>query len=332
MTNDVSVVIPFCFYEIKDTIKALSKQKYPGKKEIIVIYDNPSAPLDSNFRKFFKKFGAKIIENKENLGLAGCYNLGIRTAKYKNVLLMHEDCVPTTNNMVKNLVKTVNKNPEYIVEAKIVIPLEIWSKYDYWNKILIYRYLGFPPGPSLGKTTIFKKSIIKKVGYFDDKTFKTAGEDSDFVFRMKQKGIKTIATDDIVNHNHRAKKANLAKLLKKGWQMAEAHGAWKRKHKFARMGRFDFEAKFLFFLILLLGIVLWNLPLFIIGIAPFVISPISKTIKNYKRSKWLPGLITYPFIGFLMIFVQLAANIKGVVSGKQGSRLYQNVKSEETNL
>ncbi len=318
--ENVSIIIPYCFGDIKDTILGLSNQEYPGKRELLIIYDNPKTPLEKSKRKFLKDNGAKIIANKQNLGLAGSYNKGIKSATYENIIIMHEDCVPTSNQLIVNLLKELNKHPGSVVDANITYSLQVWSKYDYWNKILVFRYLkSF--GPSLGKTSSFKKSLFKKTGYFDNETFKTAGEDLDFVYRMKLLGIKSLATKDIVYHNHFDKNASLKKVLKKEWQMGEAHGAWKRKYKLKRMGKFDVEVRLLSLFFMILGLFTYKV-LFFIGLLPFIVISIFKSIKNYNASKWLPGLITFPFICLLILFVQIIANLKGLIVGKQGQPFF----------
>ena len=112
MNNDISIIIPVYNYTIvKNTILSLSKQYYPGKKEIILIYDNPKVKIDKLFRLFLKKYNVRLIENKSNLGLAGNYNLGIKESKYQNMMTIHEDCIMKDKYVIRNMVNKLDSIP-----------------------------------------------------------------------------------------------------------------------------------------------------------------------------------------------------------------------------
>ena len=138
----------------------------------------------------------------------------------------------------------------------------------------------------------------------------------DFNYRLENQNIDTEEIEDVVYHIHRQKKANLITVLKKEWQFGEAHGAFKRKYNLKRLGYFDVEFRVLFLLIFLTGLLINNY-LIMIGLLPFVAIPVIQAISNFKKTKWLPGLFLYPFIGILVMLTQTIAAVKSFIIGKQ---------------
>jgi GT2 family glycosyltransferase len=318
--NDISIGIPFCTEDVIITIKAMLKQEYPGRMEILVAYDNPSVPLDKKIASFLKKNNVRLIINPVNIGLAATYNVLIQSAKYENVYLMHEDCVPQKKDLMKNSLRALAENPNSVINATTIIPLEMWRDYNFWNKILTYRYIN-KKSPALAKASLFNKSVFEKIGYFDGDTFRTAGEDIDFGLRMEKAGIAYKTIPDLVVHNHKIKNSSFLKVLRKEWQMGEAHGTCKRKYNFKKIGRFDLEIRLSFFLIALLGIfTFW--PLAVAGIAPFLLIPLIQAVRGFRTHRWLAGLFTYPFFGFVILLTQTSAGVRGFITKKQKSQYY----------
>ena len=302
MSNNISIIIPVYNYQnVITTIKSLIKQSYPGNKEIIVIYDNPKVPLSYFFYSFLDKYNIKLIKNKSNLGLAGNYNIGIKESKYNNIMTIHEDCIMKDKYVIRNMVnKLDSKNNTFVVNAKIVTQNK-WNNYDFWNKIINFRYLG--TAGSIGKATVFNKDIFKKIGKFDSDTFSTAGEDMDFNYRLNKAKLPAYNSDEMVYHLHVSNKANLSTLLKKEFQFGEAHGAFKRKYNYVIATKFDFEWR-------LLSVILF-------GIIPFYTVSLIHALRNFYKTGWMLGLFIYPFIGILIMYTQTIAALKSFIIGRQ---------------
>lgn len=317
--NEVSIAIPFCTDKIKEAVTSINKQTNLSKKEIIAIYDNPKNKIDSNMVKFLKKNKVRLVINKENKGLAGSYNEGIRLARYNKVFLMHEDCYPNKKDVLSNCSKKMDEGFD-IVNAMTIIPVKIWEKYDFWNKILTYRYIGME-STALGKASLLHKNIIKKIGYFNERDYKTAGEDIDYAVRIRKENVRESSAPDLVIHNHWANKSSFFKVLKKEWQMGEAHGVCKRKYGFKKIGMFDIERRAVFLFLILIGAIFYW-PIMILGLLPFLGIPFYQALKNFIKTGWTFGLFTYPFLGIVILFTQTFAAIKGFLTSKQSSRYY----------
>jgi GT2 family glycosyltransferase len=304
MKDNVSIVVPTCNYEIsKETLLRLSTQKYPGKYEILLICDGgePSEGYRQYVRTLFKS-KCKIIVHPSNKGLAYGYNEGINLALYDKIILIHEDCVPAKNSLVNDLLNGLKNND--VVNGLVLFPKELLKDYDFWNRMMLYRYADIKC-QALGKITAFNRNVFLKVGYFDYETYRTAGEDMDFMKRCAEEGTEIGVVDNYVIHKHRiSKKSSLNEVLRKAWQLGEGHGAYKRKYGItSRLGYLDFEIRIL---LLLIG-----------GLIPFFILASYQSIKSFKKQKWFTGLITYPFIGTLILLTGTIAAISAYLKGKQ---------------
>jgi len=303
MNNDISIVIPVYNYQnVIQTIYLLSSEVYPGKKEIILVYDNPKVIIDNLFDKILKKYKIRLIINKTNQGLAGSYNVGINNAIYSNIFIIHEDCIPEDRFLIKNMLKKLNSSKDiFIINAKIVTQTR-WKDYNFWNKILNFRHMEIIG--AVGKATMFKRELISEVGLFDSKTFHTAGEDMDFNYRLDKKNIKINEVEDRVYHIHNYDEANLISILKKEWQFGEAHGAFKRKYGILkRVGYIDFELRIILFIVC--------------GLLPFFIISLAQSLINYSKTGWMAGVFTYPLIGMLVLLTQTIAATKAFITGRQ---------------
>lgn len=303
--DKVSIVIPVFNAEIsKETIDALCKQDYSKLDHEIIIYDNPSNILQ-DFYIWCKKRKVTIYINDKNIGLAASYNKGFEKAKYDKVIIIHEDCVPESKQLIKNITNALNSYS--IVNGMVTFPSSIIKNYNFWNKILLYRYTNLKC-QAMGKITGFRKEILKYVK-FDSNTYRTAGEDMDFVKQCNNNNIIIGHIEDGVIHKHRATNSSFQHVIKKAWQLGEAHGAYKNKYGlFNRLGYFDFEWRTL---CLFISIFTW------LGLLPFFLIAGWQALQNYKSTNWLEGLITYPFLGSLIMIVGTIASIKSFITGKQ---------------
>ena len=323
--NEASIVMPV-LHPLKsmEALQTLCEQyRYTKtgeylKLEIIVVLD--TIEPNEDYIKWLKQHHITLLQNSSNMGLAGCYNRGVIAAKHDNIIFIHEDCVPKNKNLIRTMVEDMKIHP--IVNGMTLLPDYIIRCYDFWNKMVLYRHAG-RFCQAMGKCTGIRKEVFDKIGYFDDKTFRTAGEDMDFSQRCAnaKPPIPIVAisnpNENYVEHKHKAGQgASFMSVLRKEWQLGEAHGAWKQKHNLAHLSRFDFEFRAGILLLTILGVMSigW---LALLALAPFVVIPIAKAITNFAKDGWVPGLLLYPLIGPIIMIVQTCAALKGYFSGRQ---------------
>lgn len=172
---DVSIIIPIHNPDkkiLEDVEKSVKNQSYEGK--------------------------INVIKVNEGFGLAKSLNYGIKKAKTKIVVSLHQDCVPKGNNWLKKLIGPL-KNKDVVATTSDVFDVENRKLYT----------------PALDeKGCAYKKEALEKVRLFDDKTFLNSGEDMDMYLKLKKLG-KISYPHCIVEHHHKGyliKKSKYKKL------------------------------------------------------------------------------------------------------------------------
>ena len=231
--KNVSFIIPN--YNAENTIgkciDGIIKQKYKGKIEIIVIDDfskDDSLKIISKYKK------VKLIKNEKNLGLAKSLNKAIKTSKYELICIIWCDCVLVSNNWLNEMIKIYNSNDKIgAVTSKLVIPREYWNKFSFYDKINMFKdyEVGLKNKQKEGRPTLFNKKLLFKLGLYDDKTFRIAGEDTDLKWKILEHDYKIIHSNTNMLHLHGFYKLSLKKqLFNKALPLAEATGVNFSKH------------------------------------------------------------------------------------------------------
>lgn len=222
----------------KDTLEfleSLKKTNYPNYETIVV--DNAS--VDGSVKSIRKNFpNVRIVQNKENLGVAGGKNSGIKVTKGDYIVFLDNDTYANDPNWLSELVKAAEsdkkigiagimlmdyKRPDiiqrsYVKEVNgiselmtnicgspIPFPLHLMYKrnekdVEQYTKIEDIKDTGY---------SIVKREVIKNIGEFDEKLF-CYFEDTDFCYRAKKAGYRVVL-------------APAARLLHKGSSTAK-HG------------------------------------------------------------------------------------------------------------
>lgn len=205
--NTISVIIPT--YNGKATIISCINSLYDQTlkpKEVIVVDNGSKDNIQGVIKKRFPK--VRIIKLDRNTGVTGGRNAGIENVNRKNkyILFFDHDMV-AGKNMVKNLVNVAQKNSSFgIITPKIYYwedKNRIWAagtNINLWTGQVLFR-----GGKDNGQfeeeeevqvapaAFLVKKKVLDKINEFDNRYFATY-EDTDFCFRAKKNGFKTIYT------------------------------------------------------------------------------------------------------------------------------------------
>lgn len=201
---DVSIIIPIHNPDrkiISDIDRSIKNQKFKGKIEVIRV-------------------------EKSGWGLAKQINYGIRKAKNKIVITLHQDCIPKDEKWLSNLVKPLENKGVVASVSSVELPKSIWDEFDVFAKALTINELGIIKPAMDEKGCAFKKEALIKAGLFDEVNFRTAGEDLDMYSKLIKIG-KVVNSKAIVLHIH---PTSLLKRLKKVKQNANGMGAIIRIH------------------------------------------------------------------------------------------------------
>ncbi|MBI5229335.1 glycosyltransferase [Candidatus Micrarchaeota archaeon] len=224
----VSIIIPA--YNAQATIgrvlNALERQDYPNY-EVIVVDDS----TNKGVCKQVEGFGfAKYVRNESNLGLSRSINKGIRIAKGKIVIALHDDCVPLSRKWISLLVSGFNNPKVGVVIGEHIIDFDSLS---WVNKTFSYVYglgrdvkkaskKGFEKTTHLGdKCDAYQRNVLEEVGGFDE-SFKFANEDTDLSKKILAKGYSILLCHDAkVMHifSETERQSNLSTHFKKAFQL-----------------------------------------------------------------------------------------------------------------
>tara|TARA_B100001057_G_scaffold146834_1_gene146795 strand:- start:264 stop:1100 length:837 start_codon:yes stop_codon:yes gene_type:complete len=183
----VSIYIPAFNVEgtIKEVLNSIFSQTIKFD-EIIVINDFSNDQTLNILNQFDN---IKIINNKENMGLSYCRNLGLQSAKNEIVASIDGDVVLDQHWLENMLTKFQDK---IVMSGGKMIEKNLGNKFNKWRSVYYSQNWGDKdiknPPFLFGCNTIQKKNIWKLIGGYDEK-LKTNGEDIDFCNRLKNKGF-----------------------------------------------------------------------------------------------------------------------------------------------
>lgn len=315
----VSVIIPVHNAEstILKTLKSLVNQK-KHFDELIIVNDFSQDKSISIANCFLSKehLKYKIINHEKIEGLSASYNKGIKKARGELVITMHADVILEPEALPLLISPLINNKKVVATYHQAVYPLSVWKKYPFWQKCLFSRLVGKNHFGLDGKFDCFRRLSLLDIGLFDGKTFKKAGEDSDIVYRLRQKG-KIVKTEAKIIHIHNASpKFSLRDYIYKHKQYAEAQGALLRHRRYFGISDIikSFFREFLLTALLLSLISPYSLVVMVILVSAYTYF-YTKLVYQYEIKNL--RIVILPFINFYLLFISLIYSLKGFMYGKQ---------------
>jgi glycosyltransferase involved in cell wall biosynthesis len=316
----VTIVIPAHNEEstIEQVLEAMISQAYSGKVEIIVVDDMSS----DRTGEIAKAMGVKVVRNRKNLGLAGSINKGISLSRNNTVCVLHADCRPSSKNWLSQMVKALYSDEDIVCSTSpIVTPKRVWDKYGFWQKIYTLRSFKretmssqkkpvFVDEIGGDKCDMFKKSFLEKIGGFDSKTYRVAGEDADVVNKIKIAGYKIIRIPLPVIHMHGARSFGPRYTWKKALQLSEASGVLYRKYGFKHSKYWNELTKSIVYISLLI-------PFINVISALIIILEIGYFTYQAAVETKSPKVALVPFNKFITDIMNIIGFLRGYFTSKQ---------------
>ncbi len=210
----ISVVV--CCYNgadvLPDCLRAIQKQNWKGKMEIIVVNDG-SADDTPKVAKSFKK--VRLVNNEQNKGIAGARNVGLNAAKGEIIAMTDADCRPQPSWLKELYAAYTDENVQGVGGAALskdesrfmfrylhaASPLEPLETTLLKSNNIFYRfglYLKALAGKGekrqnrkrsvyslVGANMSFRKSLVNEIQF--DERFRFGGEEEDLCKRINQK-------------------------------------------------------------------------------------------------------------------------------------------------
>lgn len=181
----ISVVIPLYngAMSIERCLYSVLRQTYKAEYQIIVVNDGSTDCSEEVVRRFIEQNDANIeLINKENGGVSSARNVGLKAATGTWIALLDSDdeWLPTKTEVQMSV---LHNHPEIDFlgcnvtswNAKIfgkkknkLSRIKLWEQFISW----------YPSTP----TVIFKRDVLKDVGYYDEGL--SHGEDGQFLLRF----------------------------------------------------------------------------------------------------------------------------------------------------
>ena len=166
----------------------------------IVVVDNGSK--DGSVQYLSRNYPqVRLIALKENTGFCGAVNVGIRSSSAKYILLLNNDTM-VQKGFIQALVQDIKKSPDIFSCQAKMLQMHDHSRIDDAGNY--YCALGWAFADGKGKpeenynkrkkifascagAAIYRKSILDKIGYFDEEHFAYL-EDLDIGYRARLYG------------------------------------------------------------------------------------------------------------------------------------------------
>ncbi|MFC1644685.1 glycosyltransferase [Patescibacteria group bacterium] len=315
--NTVTLIIPVKNSEttLQEVLDSVEKQDYPI--DLVMIVDNKSSDSSPDIMSKYaesSKFKVEVVNQTKDLGLAHSYNEAIKVAETSHIVSLQSDCVILHSGDFSKLMKAVEDKSVVVACSMQTTPVDVWNRYNFWQKCLFARHVGRVLSGRNGRFCCYGTLALRKVGSFDEKTYRTAGEDGDILLKLGKLGKIVDVEDIIVDHLHsRADNFSLSHYVYKENQLAEAVGACLSKN-FSEIKLSNYKTAFI--RPILVGGLL--IPKLNIVIALMIVLFGSYLTKEVFRSEWRDWrIVMLPFVNVYLLFSYTYYFFKGMILVKQ---------------
>jgi glycosyltransferase involved in cell wall biosynthesis len=225
--QNVSIIIPTFKRElqINKILNSLRNQLNNSAQIEILICDSFSKYKISYFPRSKNNFTIKYFNINQNV-LSTKRNFGISKAKYKNIILLDDDCIPDKNFLKIYLNDFKEIDEKTIISGVVDYPTEYIKKYNHVR----YRGLKHFKAEDIKKKVelradkivamnmgFINSKKINKIRYFDERFIGYGFEDYEFGFRLKKNGFKLLKTKARIIHEEG--KPDIKKYIKKYYHL-----------------------------------------------------------------------------------------------------------------
>jgi len=225
----VSIIMPVYNASrfLEESIQSVLAQTYTNF-ELIIINDGSkdgSFEIIQKYQKQDKRI--LIIDNKKNLGVVKCLNIGLRKSSGDYIARIDADDIWFPEKLMKQI-SFLRNNPNISLLGSSVIPInksgeekgkKIFNDQVFLEGEKLKEYL-FKRNPFCHSSIIFPASIINEIGAYDENFINS--EDYEFWFRILSKKEGTIKEEKFVKYRIYPEMISLKKRKEQTWYAIKA--------------------------------------------------------------------------------------------------------------
>lgn len=210
----------------------MAQEEVRFRVDRIILIDDGSQDGSLSLCQVFKSHApvpVDVIQHQASKGLAASYNEGIGLVRSPCFLLIHQDMVLTDRGLLQAFAEGFRQNPELLAQYPyIFMGRATWERYSFWQKSFFSQELGKGYAALVGKCDAYRTEMFRHhLKGFNNRDYRTAGEDTDLLFRIKKLNLEIKEVAAKVEHLHCLDSGfGIRKLLKKHYQLSEALGTY----------------------------------------------------------------------------------------------------------
>ncbi len=228
-----SIVI-LTYNELEYTKKCVeSIQKYTAEPYELIFVDNGST--DGTIEYLQSLSGTRVIANPINMGFgAGC-NQGIAQAGGEYIVLLNNDTVVTEGWLTRMIIRAesdpsvgmVGPMSNYVVGPQLIMPVpygdDLLKMHEFASNISVAnKGVSFQVFRLVGFCILLKRSVVEKIGGFDESFGRGNFEDDDLCIRANLAGFKLLVCKDVLIHHFGSRtfsgaKIDYRKMMNRNW-------------------------------------------------------------------------------------------------------------------
>ncbi len=305
----VSVLIPAHNEEstIAKTIRSVLSLDWPKRLLEVIVINDGSKDRTEKIARSFKE--CRVISNKRNLGKAASLNRGLRIAKGEFIACIDADSMVKRDALKKMIGAFSDPRVAVVTPALKVYRtknlLEKVQHAEYLLNIFLRKMLAFIDSIHVapGVFSIYRKSVLKKVGGFEEGNLT---EDMEIALRIHKAGYKIENRLDAISYTFCPAKWKELFAQRIRWYSCAIQNSIKYRFmffnpKYGNLGLFFLPLNFIaiiaiiiLFLVILSNILNWLSS--VVWKAMLVKFDLTTILANLNLAELLTGMITTPLI------------------------------------
>ncbi len=315
--NTMTIVMPI--YNGASTLQqvfdALEQQQDKERVEEIICIDDRSTDASAQMIDDFSRSSAYKVRHAthtKSCGLAASYNEGMHLSTTSLVTLMHQDIVLLDTQSFSKIMLPHNDKTVVVSYPTILHPKFVWVTYNFWQRCYFSRLVDTEVPKLTGKFDCINKNYNL---LFDEKTYRTAGEDHDYEVRSKRLGSIVPSGLKIVHIHSSNPNFSVKDWLKKEIQLAECYGV-----NFRRYFKNTHIKDMILLLtrpLLLVTLLVPVFPIRLLALLALILFTLTYTWRVYVNNFSDIRIILLPLVTTLSVVLYSIYFFKGILYGKQ---------------